>query len=150
MHGTCGTGKVRPPSHSALNVMLFRVTRLCAHGTIHRYWKGCRCFRCKVAYADYVSFRRLAVREGASNGIVPADRVRAHLNWLRSSGAPLIRISRFTGISYTTICRVASGFKSRIREQSGRKLLAVQLSGNELVLRYDKIKTKNRLTAFVS
>lgn len=99
------------------SMRLFQMTRLCAHGTIHCYWRGCHCTRCCNANAQYVKMRRVAVRQGARNKIVRADRTRDHLNALRRSGIRLQAIANITGIHYDTIRKIAKGKNPGLREQ---------------------------------
>lgn len=119
-----------------------KVTRLAAHGTIHRYWKGCTCFQCKVARADYVTLRRQAVREGNANGIVSAERVRAHLLALRKSGIHTIDVAKFVGISYTNLRKVAAGTIKGMREKRARFILGIRSTPAGLI---HKDESKNRI-----
>lgn len=94
-------------------------------GTRLRYYAGCRCFDCRRANSAYEAERKLARARGESNGIVSAERARAHLAWLSSQGIGRKTAADAAKVASSVVCEIASGQRPNIREQTERRILAV-------------------------
>lgn len=104
------------------------ITELAAekpHGTRLRYIAGCKCFYCRRANSDYERQRRAARLTGDWNGIVPADKARAHLMSLSRSGVGRRAVAAATDLCPTVLQDIRTGKKTQIRARTERKILAV-------------------------
>ena len=99
-----------------------------AHGTRHRYMGGCKCMECRAANSRYETMRAAARRRGESNRIVSAERARAHMRWLSKNGVGRHSVSAATDISDSLLYGICNGTRARLRENTERKILAVDLS----------------------
>lgn len=90
-----------------------------------RYLGGCRCAACRAANSAYETQRARARAAGESNGIVPADKARAHINALQAAGVGLRSISTAADVPYNIIGGISRGERPRLRAQSERKILAI-------------------------
>lgn len=95
------------------------------HGDRLRYIGGCRCDECRRANARYEQMRIAARRAGDWNGLVDAQRVRAHLQALASRGIGRRTVSDVADVAETTVVEILSGRKATIRARTERALLAV-------------------------
>lgn len=95
------------------------------HGDRLRYIAGCRCFQCRRANSDYERQRKAARLAGDWNGIVPADRARAHLMSLSRRGVGKRAVAAATDVCHTVVHDIRSGRKTQIRARTERKILAV-------------------------
>jgi lambda repressor-like predicted transcriptional regulator len=91
---------------------------LLVHGLV-RYRKGCRCFSCRLAKADYER-RRLAAE---LPGYIDADRAREHLAALRRAGFGLRRICAETGLSRSALQRLS--WQATVHRTTEARLLAM-------------------------
>lgn len=98
------------------------------HGTRLRYIAGCKCFHCRRANSDYERQRKVARAAGDWNGLVPADKARAHLMILSRRGVGRRAVSAASDICSTVLQDISSGRKSRIRARTERKILSVNAS----------------------
>lgn len=94
-------------------------------GTRVRYYAGCRCAECRAANATYERERQAARERGEGNGLVNAERARAHLLALSKRGVGRKTAADAAKVSASIVCRIAEGSKLRIREQTERRILAV-------------------------
>lgn len=95
------------------------------HGTRIRYVGGCRCLPCRAANSSYEAMRARERREGNWNGIVSAERARAHIDELARQGLGRRAVADASGIGVTCIQKIKSGRKRRIRRETERLILAV-------------------------
>lgn len=95
------------------------------HGVRLRYVAGCRCDACRKANSQYENERQQARRRGDWNGIVPADRARAHLLALSRKGVGRRAVQASTDIADTVLSAIRSGAKKRIRARTERLILQV-------------------------
>lgn len=95
------------------------------HGDRLRYIAGCRCQECRRANTAYERARALARKAGDWNGIVCADRARAHLKALSAAGVGQHQISDASGVARTTLQLVAAGRRPKLRARTERLILAV-------------------------
>lgn len=95
------------------------------HGIRARYVSGCRCDACKSANRLYARQRARAKVYGRTNGLVDARPVRKHLLALRRAGVGRRGIADAAGVPASTVAKLASGAKHRLREATARRLLAV-------------------------
>ena len=95
-----------------------------SHGDRLRYLAGCKCFKCRRANSDYERSRQAARIAGDWNGIVPADRARAHLAKLARAGIGKRSVSAATDLSNTILQDIRNG-RPKIRARTERKILAV-------------------------
>ena len=115
------------------------ITELAAekpHGTRLRYIAGCKCFHCRRANSDYERSRKAARLAGDWNGIVPADKARAHLMSLSRRGVGKRAVQSASDVALSVLTEIRTGRKQRIRARTERKILAVtpaQVSDRALV-----------------
>lgn len=95
------------------------------HGVRLRYMAGCRCDACRKANSQYENERQQARRRGDWNGIVPADRARAHLQALSRQGVGRRAVQACTDVADTVLSAIRSGEKKRIRARTERLILQV-------------------------
>lgn len=97
-------------------------------GTRVRYYGGCRCFDCRRANSAYEAERKLARARGECNGIVSAERARAHLDWLSAQGVGRRTAADSAKVASSIVCEIASGQRPNIRQQTERRILAVTIT----------------------
>jgi hypothetical protein len=103
------------------------------HGTRLRYMAGCKCFKCRRANSDYER-SRIAARIGRDwNGIISADRARAHLQMLHRAGVGRRTIGDISGTAHSTIHEIRKGRKLRIRARTERRILAIAPNAAHIV-----------------
>lgn len=95
------------------------------HGNRLRYMSGCKCFKCRRSNSDYERQRQIARLAGDWNGIVDADRVRAHLWKLSRAGIGRRAVGDVTDISDSILHEIRHRRRLRIRARTERKILAV-------------------------
>lgn len=95
------------------------------HGDRLRYMAGCKCFDCRKANSNYETTRAVARENGDWNGLVSADRARAHLVALQRAGVGRRAISTAAGVAFSVVHEVRIGRKKMIRARTEKKLLAV-------------------------
>lgn len=95
------------------------------HGTRLRYVAGCKCFHCRRANSDYERQRKAARLAGDWNGLVPADKARAHMASLSRRGVGRRAVSAASDVCPTVLQDIRTGRKTRIRARTERKILAV-------------------------
>jgi hypothetical protein len=96
-----------------------------AHGTRMRYRGGCRCDDCRRGNAEYERQRMVARASGDWNGLVSADRARAHLRGLSKQGVGRRAVAAATDVAVSVIADIRRGVKTTIRARTERKILAV-------------------------
>jgi len=96
-----------------------------AHGDRLRYMAGCRCDACRKANSAYECARQRARKAGDWNGIVPADKARAHMHKLARRGVGRRAIGAATDIADTVLSDIRSGRKRQIRARTERLILGV-------------------------
>jgi hypothetical protein len=94
-------------------------------GTRVRYYAGCRCDACRRANTDYELARAAARARGEGNGLVSAERARKHLAWLSKRGVGRKTAADAAKVAPSIVSRIADGSKTKIREQTERRILAV-------------------------
>jgi hypothetical protein len=97
------------------------------HGDRLRYIAGCRCGECRGANAAYERARIDARKAGDWNGIVPADRARAHLLDLAEKGVGRRAVEAATDIANSILFSIRSGKRTQIRARTERLILAVSI-----------------------
>jgi hypothetical protein len=105
------------------------------HGTRVRYVfgesggdtrNGCRCFECSSAAVLYEK-RRIAARRRGEVPYVDAQEAREHLLWLRRNGIGRRTIQTQTGLSNSTVQKIAKGTTARIRQSTADRILGLHL-----------------------
>ena len=106
------------------------------HGDRLRYLAGCRCPACRAANSQYERSRQIARRNGEGNGIVSAQKARAHLLALAEEGIGRRSVAAATDITQSTIAAIRSGEKPNIRERTERLILAVtpMIAGDRMLI----------------
>jgi hypothetical protein len=97
------------------------------HGTRVRYVTGCKCMLCRAANSRYESARKIARENGDWNGLIPADRARAHLRNLARNGIGRRLVADISGVGNTILQEVKMGRKRTIRARTERAILAVTI-----------------------
>ncbi len=95
------------------------------HGTRARYATGCKCSPCRAANTAYERMRLRARREGDWNGIVDASKARAHLKRLSRLGVGRHSVWAASDVPDSTLYKIITGEKPRIRARTERRILAV-------------------------
>lgn len=98
------------------------------HGQRARYMAGCRCLLCRAAHARYNADCERRVRSGITNKIVPADRAREHLLQLSKLCIGRRAVRAATDIAESILQQIAQGKRLRIRQETERRILAVDRS----------------------
>jgi hypothetical protein len=95
------------------------------HGDRLRYLAGCRCFDCRRANSAYEAGRKIARAAGEGNGIVPANKARAHLRALSACGVGRRSVGAACDVADTVLSDIISGRKTNIRASTERAILRV-------------------------
>lgn len=95
------------------------------HGDRLRYMAGCRCFACRRANSAYEAARKVARAAGEGNGIVPAEKARAHLKALSARGVGRRSVGAACDMSDSVLAEIIAGRKTGIRAATERAILAV-------------------------
>lgn len=95
------------------------------HGDRLRYMAGCRCQDCRGANTAYEKARAKARKAGDWNGLVYADKARAHMAALSSRNVGRNTVRDVSGVSKSVLVAVISGEKKKIRAATERAILAV-------------------------
>jgi hypothetical protein len=95
------------------------------HGDRLRYMAGCHCAECRRANCDYEKQRVAARAAGDWNGIVPAQRARAHLLELRAAGVGRRQVADASGVGEVIVANIGIGSRLNIRARTERAILAV-------------------------
>lgn len=90
-----------------------------------RYIAGCRCAECRAANTAYARQREAAIRAGDWNGLVPADRARAHMLALAKQGIGRRAVQAATDIAESILSKIRAGTRTQIRASTERAILAV-------------------------
>lgn len=94
-------------------------------GTRVRYGAGCRCAACRRANTDYERGRAAARARGERNGLVSAERARAHLAALSAAGVGRRTVADAAMVAESIVGKVIDGQRRQIRAQTERRILAV-------------------------
>lgn len=94
-------------------------------GTRVRYYAGCRCDECRRANTEYERERQAARARGERNGLVSAERARAHLAWLSSQGIGYKTAADAAKVASSVVSMIIYGQRQQIREQTERRILGV-------------------------
>jgi hypothetical protein len=86
---------------------------------------GCRCVPCRAANSNYEVMRDARRRQGLWNGLVPADRARAHILKLSKQGVGYKTIGQLARISKTVMWKIRSGQRRQIRALNEKAILMV-------------------------
>lgn len=129
-----------------------------AHGTRARYvWgpqgqdagNGCRCFDCARATVLYDK-RRVAARRRGEAPFVDASEARAHILWLRSKGIGRRTIEAETGVSNSTVAKIAAGTVTRIRPATAAKILGMHIGRAAPGARIDAASTLAKIDDLIN
>lgn len=96
-----------------------------AHGDRLRYMAGCRCQECRRANTDYEKQRAQARKAGQWNGIVSAERSRAHMQRLSAEGVGRRQVGDVTGVADSILAGIVTGKRTHCRAHTERLILAV-------------------------
>lgn len=94
-------------------------------GTRVRYYAGCRCDDCRRANTEYERGRAAARARGECNGLVNAERARAHLAQLSTQGVGYKTAADAAKVAASILSKINAGQRLKIREQTERRILAV-------------------------
>ncbi len=97
------------------------------HGDRLRYMAGCRCDLCRKANSAYERSRQAARKAGDWNGIVSAEKARAHINRLAYHGVGRRAVGDACDVSDTILFEIATGKRQQIRARTERRILEVTL-----------------------
>lgn len=98
------------------------------HGQRARYIAGCRCLPCRASHARYNAECERRAKSSITNKIVPADRAREHLLHLSARGVGRRAVHAATDIAESILQEIAKGRRLRIRQETKRRILAVDES----------------------
>lgn len=96
-----------------------------AHGDRLRYLAGCRCADCRRANSAYETRRAQARKAGDWNGLVAADRARAHLAALSAKGLGYRVVADVADVSRSVLQKIINGRRQKVRALTERAILAV-------------------------
>jgi hypothetical protein len=95
-------------------------------GTRAAYVTGCRCAPCTVANRVYARARYRAQRvDGDWNGLVLADKARAHLLRLSRAGIGRKSVAAASDVAHSVLLEIRTGRHRRISARTERRILAV-------------------------
>lgn len=94
-------------------------------GTRVGYFAGCRCDACRAANTEYERQRRAARGSGGWNGMVDADRARAHIRRLQRQGIGFKHIADSAKVPPSTVGKILYGGRDKVRALTERRILAV-------------------------
>lgn len=97
-------------------------------GTRVRYYAGCRCQACRRANTEYEIERAAARARGERNGLVNAERARAHLAALSAAGVGRKTAADAAKVAASIVSKIIDGQRLKIREQTERRILAVTVA----------------------
>lgn len=106
------------------------------HGERVAYVAGCRCGACREANNAYARLRGKLNRAGDTNRVIEARRVRRHILRLSAAGVGTWTVADIAGVSRASLQAIRSGTKTKLREQTEKRILAVTrdaLSDGKLV-----------------
>lgn len=95
------------------------------HGDRLRYVSGCRCFACRRANSAYEAARKVARAAGEWNGLVPAEKARAHLADLSAQGVGRRSVRAACDVAESILAEIIAGRKAQIRAATERAILGV-------------------------
>jgi len=95
------------------------------HGDRLRYLSGCRCMECRAANTAYFHEREQAKADGDWNGLVSADRAKAHIIALSAQGIGRRAVALASDVGATIISEIRRGSRTKIRALTERRILAV-------------------------
>jgi arginyl-tRNA--protein-N-Asp/Glu arginylyltransferase len=102
------------------------------HGTRARYVvEKCRCDACRRANCDYQTAREKRKAYEAwgdvEPALVPAEETLAHLRFLRAHGIGLRQVHKVTGLSRSSLTKLAHGERRRVTYRTHDLITAVCL-----------------------
>ena len=95
------------------------------HGDRLRYLAGCRCADCRRSNTEYERGRAAARKAGEWNGIVPAERTRAHIASLALAGVGRRQVADASGVAESIVVGIARGDRKNVRAATERAILGV-------------------------
>jgi len=99
------------------------------HGTRARYVCGCRCEPCRIANREYARSRYRAQHVRKEwNGLVSADKARAHLAALSEQGIGRRAVGEACDVNHNSLAAIIRGKKTQIRAETEKRILAVDSS----------------------
>lgn len=93
------------------------------HGCMIAYRHGCRCFKCRVAYSDYIHEVRKRIKAGTADFVVSGSIVRQHLRELSLNGMGLRAVAECTGISREHLQDIKHG--RRLRQSTEVRIMRI-------------------------
>lgn len=120
------------------------------HGDRLRYMAGCRCFDCRRSNTAYEASRKLARAAGDWNGMVPADKARAHLQQLSAIGVGRRAVAAAGDVSATILANIIAGRRVNIRARTERAILQVNAAAAADHARVDAKATWKMLNALIA
>lgn len=93
------------------------------HGTRGSYVSGCRCFKCRLASAEYEYGRINGTNEKKMTGERQTDKARKRLELLLENGWSQRELCRYTGIPRRSLYTLSSGNQTHRRETKGGKIM---------------------------
>jgi len=110
-----------------------RIARLVAsgdrrpHAMRARYVAGCRCMLCRAANSRYQTHRDALKRAGETNRLVSTARVLVHLDGLSAQSVGYKSVADAASVSYSVMRRIKLAHTTQLREQTERRILAVDV-----------------------
>jgi hypothetical protein len=93
-----------------------------------RYLAGCRCRRCRRGNAEYEARLNLNRKLYGPNDLVSSDRVRDHVNYLRTFGMGPKTIAKHARVAKTSLREILYDGRQHVRRRNETRILAVQPS----------------------
>lgn len=120
-----------------------------SHGVRSRYNSGCRCDECRAANTAYERKRVRQRMKHGPDGLVDAKRARRHLLRLSKKDVGRRAVSAACDVGNTTLEKIKSGAKTRIRRSTEQKILEVDVEAASDSARIDAGPTWKLLNALL-
>lgn len=101
------------------------VSQLAKHGTVISHRHGCRCLRCRSAWADYCRRARVRVKASTADFVVSAELAQQHLQRLSNYGVGLRAVAKHTGLSREHLQDIKHGLRRRIRQSTEEQIMRI-------------------------
>lgn len=129
------------------------ITSGAEHGTVGRYNRGCRCLSCSESKRrDMHAYRkRKYLGQATATDLVPADRVREHLQWLSQQGVGFRRVAELSGLSSASpVWHIARGSHKHVRRATENAILHIRPDCADDHARVDATLTWRRIHGLVA